>query len=409
MSYVPPDDASERALRALAREAAEQPVPDLDWERVEKRLMASLQHAPDTLQGTVDRRPHPRLGVSSSWAIALAAAAAIVVVGAAQLRRGATRRPEVTALGSPEIRRPAAPELGTGEALAKAGPTSQAGTGDVVRLGDVVESDAQERELHYAGIVDLVLAPRSRIEMVGLDIVDGSQAITVALASGSVHAEVVPHPPGEVFAVEVEGTRVAVHGTSFTVTRDVDRVAVEVTHGSVVVGPTGHRGATQGFLLSGPGSGSFSLQGGVVASPVHPVPAKGNRPAAPMVSAPAIAGARDTSSASPNNAVGTLELPSSGELEAPARIAAEQAATRSILAGVEACYERQVSSSGITFTVESSLTLTILPTGIVREGLFNPPLSPTLLNCARDAVVSARFPRANTVRRIEVPVRLSRP
>ena len=74
-------------------------------------------------------------------------------------------------------------------------------------------------------------------------------------------------------------------------------------------GPTGHRGATQGFLLSGPGSGSFSLQGGVVASPVHPVPAKGNRPAAPMVSAPAIAGARDTSSAGPANAVGTLELP----------------------------------------------------------------------------------------------------
>jgi hypothetical protein len=276
-------------------------------------------------------------------------------------------------------------------------------------LGDIVEADAQERELHYAGIADLVLAPHSRIEMIGLDVIDGSQAITVALASGSVHAEVVPHPPGEAFAVEVEGTRVAVHGTGFTVTRNVDRVAVEVAHGSVVVGPTGHRGATQGFLLSGPGSGSFSLQGGVAASPVH-APAKGSRPAAsPVVSAPAVAGARDTSSAGPASAGGALELPSSADLETPARIAAEQAVTRSILAGVEACYERQVSSSGITFTVESSLALTILPTGVVREGLFNPPLSPTLLNCARDAVVSARFPGASTVRRIDVPVRLSRP
>ena len=128
-----------------------------------------------------------------------------------------------------------------------------------------------------------------------------------------------------------------------------------------------------------------------------------------MVSAPAVAGARDTSSAGPANAVGALDLPSSGELEAPAKDCGGQAVTRSILAGVEACYERQVSSSGITFTVESSLSLTILPTGVVREGLFNPPLSPTLLNCARDAVVSARFPRANTVRRIDVPVRLSRP
>ena len=106
MSYVPPDDAAERALRALAREAAEQPVPDLDWERVEKRLMASLQHAPDTLQGTVDWRPHPRLGVSSSWAIALAAAAAIVVVGVAQLQRGAA---EATRGRGPRVARNASP------------------------------------------------------------------------------------------------------------------------------------------------------------------------------------------------------------------------------------------------------------------------------------------------------------
>jgi hypothetical protein len=56
----------------------------------------------------------------------------------------------------------------------------------------------------------------------------------------------------------------------------------------------------------------------------------------------------------------------------------------------------------------SSLSLSILPNGSVREGLFTPPLSPTLMNCARDAITSARFPAGDSVREVHVPVHLAR-
>jgi hypothetical protein len=44
----------------------------------------------------------------------------------------------------------------------------------------------------------------------------------------------------------------------------------------------------------------------------------------------------------------------------------------------------------------------------VREGLFNPPLSPTLMNCARDAITTARFPRGESTREVRLPVNLAR-
>jgi hypothetical protein len=63
----------------------------------------------------------------------------------------------------------------------------------------------------------------------------------------------------------------------------------------------------------------------------------------------------------------------------------------------------------VTFSVKSSLTLSILPNGTVREGLFSPPLSPTLMSCAQEAITSSRFARGAAVRQIRVPVALSKP
>src|SRR5262249_7964748 len=111
-------------------------------------------------------------------------------------------------------------------------------------------------------LVTFTVAPGSRIQLTRADR-DGERpgALTIALNEGSVHAEVRPQAQGEAFAVEVGHTRVAVHGTSFTVSRDGDRVIVEVAPGSVAIGPTGHPGSTQGWLLVGPDQASFSLDG----------------------------------------------------------------------------------------------------------------------------------------------------
>ena len=106
---------------------------------------------------------------------------------------------------------------------------------------------------------------------------------TLELERGSVQAEVVPRAPAEglveAFAVEVGQTRVAVHGTSFTVTRLADGVLVDVEHGAVAIGPTSHHGDTTGHLLVGPSRAIFSTRGGSVARFVP----RTSEPAAPVL------------------------------------------------------------------------------------------------------------------------------
>src|SRR4029079_6822731 len=122
---------------------------------------------------------------------------------------------------------------------------------------EAAESGAEPLSYHRAGVVSFTLAPRSRVEMASSD--PGS--MTVTLIHGSIHADVIPHPNGEAFAVEIDRTRVAAHGTSFTVTRHENHAMVDIEHGAVAVGPVGHPGSTQGWLLVGPDRAMFSLDG----------------------------------------------------------------------------------------------------------------------------------------------------
>src|SRR5262249_7983131 len=114
------------------------------------------------------------------------------------------------------------------------------------------------------GAVAWTLAPRGRVVVRSLGV--SGVGHTVELERGSIRAEVTPRDPAEglieAFAVEVENTRGAVHGTAFSVTREGDSVIVDVEHGSVAVGPKGHVGVTTGHLLVGPKRAAFSLDGG---------------------------------------------------------------------------------------------------------------------------------------------------
>ncbi|MEI2708311.1 MAG: FecR domain-containing protein [Chitinophagaceae bacterium] len=88
----------------------------------------------------------------------------------------------------------------------------------------------------------------------------------VRLERGSLRVEVQPDLAKQglvdVLAVEVGDTRVAVHGTAFTVSVREGEVVVEVEHGVVTVGPTGQRGATTGYQLPAGSRAAFSLDGG---------------------------------------------------------------------------------------------------------------------------------------------------
>jgi FecR-like protein len=358
--------------------------------------------------------------VGSPWTVALAAAAAVALVGGA--RWGEMHAP---ASSVPHVAQ---------TTRAVRGIT----LGDSLELGDVVESKTRSLAYEKAGLVTFTVAPLSRIQLTRAD-QDGERpgALTIALTKGSVHAEVRPQAQGEAFAVEVEHTRVAVHGTSFTVSREGDRVIVEVMHGSVAIGPAGHPGSTQGWLLVGPDHASFSLDGAREAqwlgvpsgSPYETARAGAARSDRPLdQSAGDAEGTRSPKQVSMAGPTGRAGRSPSARVEsapprspddtasdkpqtAGARGPAEQdeAATAAILKGLDACYERQVGSFGVRFSIQSSLTLAILPNGAIREGVFDPPLSPTLMNCARDAITSARFTGTESVRQIRVPVNLSRP
>jgi ferric-dicitrate binding protein FerR (iron transport regulator) len=433
MSFRASKDSAIRAVHALSREAADMPLPPVDWERIEQKLFSSVGEietpAPaQPIAAAVAPTPAPARGFGSVWTAAFAAAAAVALVAGIDFGES-----PVPAPASARVSR--APRPLRGLTL-----------GDSLELGGSVASKTQPLAYEKPGVVTFTLAPSSRVELVAAD-QDGDKpgALTIALTEGSVHAEVEPQADGEAFAVEVGHTRVAVHGTSFTVTRDADHVVVEVAHGSVAVGPTGYRGSTQGWLLVGPDRARFSLDGAREAEwlalppglplAVAPV-AAGNRSAGATDSSdgtvnqlhkPSSAAALGPSAARSNRGVTAHAEAAATHAEAAARapeeavpvdkpqevaargpVEQEEAAKAAIMRGLESCYERQVSSSGVSFSIVSSLTLSILPNGSVREGLFNPPLSPTLMNCARDAITMARFPRGESTREVRLPVNLAR-
>jgi hypothetical protein len=428
MSVRASDDSAIRALRALSREAAEAQVPAVDWDRVEQGLFAEIVGGdrPAPLEALALPAPTvPPRRVGSPWTAALTAAAAIALfAGVWHVESSAPSRGSDRAARTP---------------LSVHGIT----LGDSLVAGDVVESKGRALAYEKRGLVTFTVAPSSRVKLVAAEqIGDGPGAVTISLAEGSVHAEVEPQPEGEAFAVEVGRTRVAVHGTSFTVSREGDRVKVEVAHGSVAVGPASHRGSTQGWLLVGPDQAMFSLDGAreaqwLAASASDSVRAAASRPERPFEG---VASSPDPTSTSRRPSMGAApssmraghvvargesaahsaddatdkQIPAAdAPTQAPgvATLHADQdeAATASILSGIESCYERQVSSFGVTFSVRSSLTLSIQPNGTIREGVFNPPLSPTLMSCAQEAITASRFPKGMAVREIRVPVTLSRP
>jgi len=414
------------ALDALAREAARAPLPDLDWDRVERGVFARIDHSEPQKVASVARRVAPNR-TGSVWSIALAAAAAVAVTRLVPHDEGRASHvpPVLTA------------RTDTPSPATLAGP---------LKRGEVAEAGLEPLRYESRGNVTFTLAPASRVRVLS----DGSSlevsprspvrsapagassgAMTVALLEGSLHAEVVPHSQGEVFAVEVGQTRIAAHGTSFTVSRHDDRVLVEVVHGSVAVGPAGHPGATHGWLLVGPDKASFSLDGGQEASWMNePSVLSSDDPG----KSPTGDGASDVAAPEATGVARASEPTDRLEAFAPSphrpRAAAsgrrrdamrpgaegtntvegverQKPAIAGILNRLTACYERQVASFGVRFSIKSSLTLTVAPNGTVREGVFDPPLSPTLMACASDAIAAARFPQDNATVVVRVPLVLS--
>jgi hypothetical protein len=84
-------------------------------------------------------------------------------------------------------------------------------------------------------------------------------------------------------------------------------------------------------------------------------------------------------------------------------------ATTTLVLGIRQCYERQLATSNVAFSVHSTLALSIAADGAVQQGVFAPPLSPTLTACAAQALGRMRFERSSSTWERKVSVDLSPP
>ncbi|WP_437500656.1 FecR domain-containing protein [Sorangium sp. So ce1099] len=413
---------------------AEEP-PEPRWDAIERELFARIERpAPVRRAAPPQRSPLGR-------ALGFAAAAAAIAFAILAAGRSA---PPVTATSTPPRARDVA------EIPRAAGDAGMAGDLDfrALRPGDSVETAAYSVSFTDVGSVRWTLLPNSRavVRAVGAA---GGVGHVIALERGSVRADVVTRAPEEglveAFAVEVDGTRVAVHGTLFTVTRLDGRVEVDVEHGTVAVGPAAYRGATTARLLVGPSRGTFSLDGGrdarLLQRPAQPdgapsaAPPEPSRP--PALPRPTTASAHPPSGAAAVAPVGaasdepaaatasalaeplppasaepasTASAPVASAPVAVAPVSEPQVASAppvltpaSVQSMLSSCFARDTvgSSSSVRKSIVSTLRISVRPDGSVATMRFNPPLRPSLQACAEE-LYRGRF--AEGPRQLDIPL-----
>lgn len=416
-------NGASRALRVMVEELRAEAPPELKWAEVERKLMLEVVKSDEARAAREAAAPRSVF----LQTFAFAAAAALIALGVSTSGRGSAK---VAAA-------PLEPVF-VDVAQIQAAP-GEPGALDLARLeaGDVVVTKDAPLTFRREGVVAFTLAPSSRITVRSAGDARGV-GTTVELEQGAVHAEVTPRPAAEglveAFAVEVARTRVAVHGTAFSVGRTEAGVLVDVEHGTVAVGPTGHVGVTTGHILVGPSRATFSLDGGRTArfltrEPARPTQAvaaaagiNAPQPHAAMVAvdapvapspevapaAPAVIGAHAAIPA--HVAAAAIEAPApppAGESAASPPVAAAAPATLSeavIAARLRQCFASVTTGSSgeaVAVSVVSTLHISLQADGSVRSAIFNPPLKPEFMACAGSAI-SGKFAEGN--RQIDLPV-----
>jgi ferric-dicitrate binding protein FerR (iron transport regulator) len=384
-----PEDA--RVLRVLVDELRAAPPPELDWDRIERGLVARIGERSVIVEASVEPTgSNPfwrRRRIASSLFVAVAAAAVLVIslrAGFFAERFSAGDDPRETVAAGDLA---AVPQVDGAYRVGAMAPTTAIDSGD-----DPIR-------FTLPGIVNWTLAPRSRV-------VINTVAVPhrVTLERGRVDAEVVPtkgapSEPGAIeerFAVIAGNTRVAVRGTVFSVERDEATITVEVTRGKVAVGAAQPESGAPIELLIGPARALFSLEGRLLArrAETSPAPRAGDPATEAPDGLPPATGPEahraDIAQAAPPTPPDQTTAPRPGSSEPapkpsveptdpadhPVRISV--AAARGIVLG---CLRQALASGsdeGPELTVSSAVTVTLGPEGRVDAVRFSPPLRPDL-------------------------------
>jgi hypothetical protein len=405
----------------------------IDWANVDARLFARIDA--EAASNVVTRTTGGRAWSAVAGVLAIAAGVAALVgrpavapgpalgeIGetAAETREDATAGALVWKEGAGEVR------------IGVSGAVASSGTG--IARGDAVETHGVragfERMAHGQTSVVWALEDASRATVKST-----RGALVLALERGAVEAQVTPVAYGEAFAVDVDGARVAVHGTHLRVLRDGQKVVVDLTEGVVSIGAPPRAGSTLGPLVTAPAHIEFDANDPIgtlkvsheaarvraalalrpppeqvatvtprVALPppadAHPAPvvALPHAPA-PLGAAPKV-GERVTPPATPE-APEPVAPPSAPPAAPPAR------PDEAIADAVRNCVRAHASShqDGLVVTVSSTLHLEVNDTGAVTSAKFDPPLEPEVQTCASHAIFAGHFTQPGLV---TIPIRTER-
>lgn len=359
----------DEALEQLIVELREERAPELDWERLEHQL---LRETSSRASKSGWSTWGSRLRLPTAFGLGFAA-----VVSVMALHRSPVPAPRPNAT------------------------LSQAAIdGEQLALGAHVSAGDRRVVVEHAGRARWTLEPHASAY-----VSERGDSLTLRLESGALSAVVVPSPQPETFAVEVSGTRIAVHGTAFRVQRAGDRVLVSVSEGTVAVEPSGVHGAPS-FLLQRDSRGNFGLDGltgsvegnasAVLASSrarSHrqvsarvPVP----RPRATAATGPSSAPPAEISSAVPS-AIAQPLPPAQAALAQRPSISEIETGVSSALELLNRCFQDKTHSSGIHITASTGLTLSVSPEGSVQSVTFAPPLAPAVEDCAVNGLRQLKF------------------
>jgi len=358
----------------MAREVAEEPVPDVDWDSVENRVFDRLEEPGRPLMLAPPAPVWPRIA-----AIAAIAAGIAFGVSWSASKTEPPHQPTASVVHAQDLK-PA--ENGF--------VTANAGTELVTENAPIT--------VKHEGWAEFRLAADSRVRVQRLD-----DRVALDLIKGKVDAQVTKRGGEEIFTVLVDGMRVAVRGTIFSVERMGDTMRVEVRRGSVAVGPTSP-GTTEEWLVSSPSAGTFSLREHVRLSS-EPLVSSSHvfeEPSKPEVAVvdepePAPTSEIDRPKVAPPKLPATDEPPSAPvpEMLTPELATVPLAEIKRLVA---ACYRDSIpkNNDGVTIHAHTTINIRVAPDGHVAFARFDPPLAPKAQSCASAVVQQARFPKART-------------
>jgi hypothetical protein len=401
--------ASARALDLLVTQARTDldVRADLDWDRLEARLMTEVDDAKLVAQPSGGRAR--LLRAARVGALAFAAAAAVVVF-VRQNRGTATNNIPVHVVESAPASSLQATE-GAGEVrIARVA----ARPGSVVRASDSIEVDGARAVFEREGKVSWLVeqdgagsaGARARVKSAG-------EALILDLAHGAIEAQVVPVPVGEAFAVDIATerslVRVAVHGTHLRVARSGNRVVVDLTEGVIAIGVPPKSGITTGTTVTAPAHVELDATD-LTTLRIDRAP-ETVRPPIPLGARAVVARADNPSAASPPVVLAPSPVsapkPPTTHVEPKAKHEAPKVALparEAIAAAVRECGATRSRPGNVQVTVNSSLNLRVSAAGVVESAQFSPPLSPEVQTCAAAVIYRTKVDEPGAV---TIPIEFS--